>query len=323
MRMKKRLLCIVIVIVMTLGGCQSASEDFLAYKDTEGSLSTAVDNQITEGEFFAKNLAIITDKENTGGDEELTSGASLLVNVTDNKVIYADHVYDKLYPASLTKLMTALIVLQKGEMTDTVTISYNASHITEIGAKTCGFAEGDKISLEALLNSMLIYSGNDAAIAVAEHVGGSVEAFVQMMNEEAVKIGAVHSNFVNPNGLHDDNQYTTAYDLYLVFNELLKFDTFREIVNQASYKAEYTDEDGNAKDKTFTSTNQYLEGEAALDPGFTVIGGKTGTTSMAGNCLILLVKDSNDKEYISIVLKASDKEALYKQMTYLLSKAEE
>jgi D-alanyl-D-alanine carboxypeptidase len=270
MRMKKRLLCIVIVIVMTFSGCRNASEDFLAYKDTEGSLSSAVDNQLTEGEFFAKNLAIITDKENTGGDKELISGASLLVNITDNKVIYADHVYDRLYPASLTKLLTALIVLQKGEMTDTVTISYNASHITEVGAKTCGFKEGDQISLEALLNSMLIYSGNDAAVGVAEHVGGSVEAFVQMMNEEAVKIGAIHSNFINPNGLHDDNQYTTAYDLYLIFNELLKFDTFRAIVNQGSYKAEYTDEDGNAHDKTFTSTNQYLEGEAVLDPGLEV-----------------------------------------------------
>ncbi len=324
MRMKKRFLGMIILIVITLlGGCKNSAEEFLAYQDTLNSPVYSVDNRLTEGDFFAEKLAVVTEEDNTGGDEQLTSGASLLINTTDNRVIYADHVYDRMYPASLTKLLTTLVALRYGELTDLVTISYNASHITEIGAKTCGFEEGEEISLEALLYSMLIYSGNDAAVAVAEHVGGSVEKFAQMMNEEAVKIGAVHSNFVNPNGLHDDNQYTTAYDLYLIFHELLEYDLFRSIINIPSYTAVYSDKDGNAKEKTFTSTNQYLEGEEALDPGLEVIGGKTGTTSKAGNCLILLVQDSDKKEYISVVLKAPDKGTLYSQMTELLSKAEE
>lgn len=321
MCMKKRLLCMTVIISILFGGCQKSSDVLLAF-DNNASVGYSVDDQLTEGDFFAKDLTIVTKDDNTGGDDELTAGASLLVDRTDNRVLYADHVYDKLYPASLTKLLTALVVLKYGELTDMVTISYNASHITEIGAKVCGFEEGDVISLEALLNSMLIYSGNDAAIAIAEHIGGTYDNFIKMMNEEAAKIGAVHSHFINPNGLHDDNQYTTAYDLYLIFNELLQYDTFRSIINTSSYTADYKDENGDAKEKTFDSTIQYMDGEKSLDEGLAVVGGKTGTTSKAGNCLVLLVKDKQDKEYISVILKAPDKETLYSQMTYMLAKAE-
>lgn len=319
--MKKRLLYLAVAALLLLNGCKSSSEEFLNFQETVSSPGYSVDNQLTTGDFFAEDLTIVSEKDNSGGDDQLTSGASLLVDITDNKVIYADHVYDRLYPASLTKLMTALIVLKYGELSDMVTFSYDASHITETGAKLCGFAEGDVISLEALLNSMLIYSGNDAAFAIAEHIGGNIDLFAKMMNDEAAKIGAVHSNFVNPNGLQDDNQYTTAYDLYLIFNELIKFDAFRSIINTASYTADYTDKDGNSKQKTFDTTILYLDGEKEVDPELTVVGGKTGTTSKAGNCLVLLVDDNNGKEYFSVILKASGKENLYSQMTYLLTKA--
>lgn len=311
----------VIIASIAFGGCQNSSDSFLTYQDTALKTDYSIDNQLTQGDFFAKDIAIVSQDDNIGNDTQLTVGASLLINKSDNQVIYADKVYDKLYPASLTKLLTALVVLRNGELTDMVTIGYNATHITEIGAKTCGFEEGDVISLEALLNSMLIYSGNDAAIAIAEHVGGSVEDFVKMMNEEALKIGAVHSNFVNPNGLHDNNQCTTAYDLYLIFNDLLQYDTFRNIINSDSYKAEYSDKDGNDKQKIFETTNLYLENKEDLGTGITVIGGKTGTTSKAGNCLILLSKDDEDNEYISVILKAAGRDELYTQMSYLLSKA--
>lgn len=108
-----------------------------------------------------------------------------------------------------------------------------------MGAKLCGFAEGDKITLKKLLYSFLICSGNDAGIAIAEHISGSVEKFAELMNKEAKSLGCSGSNFVNPHGLHDDNHYTTPYDLYLVFHELLNYDVFMDIINQSSYKAEF------------------------------------------------------------------------------------
>jgi len=319
--MRKTILVYFALAAFTFCGCQNSSNELLAFDEMAVVARDSVNERLTQGEFFAEDIVIIPEADNVGEDELLTAGASLFVNVTDQKIVYADHVYDKLYPASLSKLLTALVVLHYGELTDSVTISYNASHIAESNAKVCGYEEGDIISLEALLNSLLVYSGNDAAIAIAEHVGGSEEAFVEKMNDEARQIGAVHSNFVNSHGLHDDNQYSTAYDLYLIFNELMKFDTFRSIISSDSYIAIYTDKDGNEKQKTFNTTNLYLNGGVEDDLSIEIIGGKTGTTNKAGSCLILLCKDNTGKEYIAQILKATDSDQLYSQMSHLLSKA--
>ncbi|MHB8131644.1 MAG: D-alanyl-D-alanine carboxypeptidase family protein [Mobilitalea sp.] len=318
--MRKTILVYFILAAFAFSGCQNSSDEFLTFDEMAAVTGDSVNERLTQGDFFAEDIAIIPEEDNVGEDELLTAGAFLFVDVTNQKIVYADHVYDKLYPASLSKLLTALVVLRYGELTDNVTISYNASHITEANAKVCGYEEGDIISLETLLNSLLVYSGNDAAIAIADHVGGSEEAFAKIMNEEARQIGAVHSNFVNSHGLHDDNQYSTAYDLYLIFNELMKFDTFRSIISLDSFTAIYTDKDGNEKQKTFNTTNLYLNGGVEDDLSIEIIGGKTGTTNKAGNCLILLCKDNTGKEYIAQILKATDRDQLYSQMSHLLSK---
>lgn len=102
--------------------------------------------------------------------------------------------------------------------------------MTEPGARLCGFKEGDKISVKDLLYGMMVYSGNDAAVALAEHISGSETDFAAEMNQEMVAIGASGTHFVNASGLHDDQHYTTAYDLYLIFHELLKYDDFKELL---------------------------------------------------------------------------------------------
>lgn len=320
--MKNKLLVFLLFACLTFGGCQKTSEELLAYNDENVLNNSAISTEIAESEFFAKNLAIITEEENQGNNSDITSEASLLVNITNNEVVYGNNVYEKLYPASLTKLMTALIVLRYGELSDTVTISYNASHITESGAKLCKFNEGDIISMEVLLNSLLIHSGNDAGIAIAEHIAGTEEDFSKMMNEESLKIGAVDTNFTNSHGLHDDNHYSTAYDLYLIFNQLVQYDTFLSIIDSLTYTAVYSDKDNKEISKTFTSTNLYLNETSEELEGLetlNIIGGKTGTTSKAGNCLILLTKDSNQNAYISLLLKAGNRSELYSQMSHLLS----
>jgi D-alanyl-D-alanine carboxypeptidase len=204
---------------------------------------------------------------------------------------------------------------------DVVTVSYNASHITEYGAKLCGFAEGDQIVLRDLLSSFLVYSGNDAGVAIAEHIAGDVKSFAKLMNKEMKKLGAVQSHFVNPHGLHDKNHYTTAYDLYLVFHALAKNQTFLDIVGQSSYTAHFQSADGTDKTLYFTSTDRYLTGRASAPEGITVLGGKTGTTYDAGSCLILYSQAENDTHYISVVLKADGAESLYVQMNHLLGYA--
>lgn len=321
--MKKKLLCVSLSLLL-LTGCSDSANALLSYSEQDSNAEFDIENvEGTEAaEYFAEDLTVIPDELNHMVEASITATSGLAVNRTDNEVVYANNVYERMYPASLTKLITALVVLKNADLSDTVTVSYKASHITENGAKLCGFKEGDKINLEVLLNSLLVYSGNDAGVAIAEHVGGSVEEFAAMMNETAVSIGAVHSNFVNPHGLHDDNHYTTAYDLYLIFNELLNYDEFVSIINQTSYTANYKNASGESVAKEFTTTNRYLKGTEDAPEDVTVIGGKTGTTSKAGNCLILYSKNIRDKDYISLILHADSGDSLYDQMTFLLEKIE-
>ena len=153
---------------------------------------------------------------------------------------------------------------------------------------------------------------------MAEYIAGSEEKFSERMNEEVRKLGATHSHFVNSHGLHDENHYTTAYDIYLIFNELLNYDEFKAIIDQGSYKAEYTNASGQQVAKIFPNTNQYLIGATNAPEDVTVLGGKTGTTNAAGSCLVLLSTDENGDEYISLVLNAASKADLYNQMNHLL-----
>jgi serine-type D-Ala-D-Ala carboxypeptidase (penicillin-binding protein 5/6) len=317
--MKKKLITIILSLTL-LTGCTKHTEILLPYSET-GDLASSILGSYTSAEesnFFAENLTIIPDEMNHMVDTSISATSALIVNADDNNAIYANNIYERMYPASLTKLITALVVLENANLNDTVTISYNASHITEAGAKLCGFKEGDKVKLEALLNALLVYSGNDAGIAIAEHIAGSEEKFAKMMNETVKKIGAVHSNFVNSHGLHDDNQYTTAYDLYLIFNELVKSEKFVSIINQTNYTVTYEDATKEVQSKDFLTTNRYLKGTEKTPDGLTVIGGKTGTTSKAGNCLVLYSKDDNGKAYISVILQADNGNSLFSQMTRLL-----
>lgn len=317
--MKKRLVAIFLLLVMVLGGCQKSSDQFLSYEDYVRTTKNSLGFNLSETDFFAEDLVVIKDDEYGINDELINSKAAFLCDTSNTTAIYSKNPYEQLYPASLTKLMTALVSLKLGELTDTVTISYNASHIEEPGAKLCGFEEGDTIKLDALLNCLLIYSGNDAAIAVAEHISGSEGEFVKIMNSEAKKLGAVHTNFVNSHGLHDDNHYSTAYDMYLIFNELIKYDSIINIIDQDSYTANYFDKNKNEKDKSFNTTNLYISGKKETPEGIIIHGGKTGVTYKAGNCLILLLNDVNNIQYISVILKADSSDDLYSDMNNLFS----
>lgn len=315
--MKKKIMIAVLSLTF-LTGCSNSKQVLVPYSEADSLAGFDVQAGIETASLFAGDLTIIPDELNHMSDTSITATSALIVNATDDAVVYANNVYERMYPASLTKIITALVVLQKADLNGMVTVSYKASNITESGAKLCGFKEGDTIKLEDLLNSFLIYSGNDAGIAIAEHVAGSEEDFAKLMNEAAKSVGAVHSNFVNSHGLHNDNHYTTAYDLYLIFNELVKYDEFVKIINTTDYSVKYTDSKGQEQTKNFLTTNRYLKDTEKSPEGITVVGGKTGTTSKAGNCLILYSKDSKDKEYISLILQAENGDSLFSQMTRLL-----
>lgn len=321
LEMSRRIMLVVFLLIFMFlfTGCGTDTIELNYYQEEKSKQQSSVlESNIGIGEFTGTDLTVIPS-ESLLEDENLPATASLLINRTDNKVIYADDIYQRMYPASLTKLLTALVTFeQEANLREVVTISHNASNITESGAKLARFKEGDKIDLESLLNIVLVYSANDASIALAEHVLGSEEAFVEEMNKVAKRLGAVHSNFVNSHGLHDDGQYTTAYDMYLIINELLGYEEFVSIINKSSVDAVYKDIEGNSISNEYMNTNRYLLDRAKAPENITVIGGKTGTTSQAGNCLSLYSVDYEGKEYISIVMEARGGDSLYRQMTYLL-----
>jgi D-alanyl-D-alanine carboxypeptidase len=145
-----------------------------------------------------------------------------------------------------------------------------------------------------------------------------MDGFAKMMNKEAKKLMATGTHFVNSNGLHNDDHYTTAYDLYLIFNECIKNDDFVKIIKSKSHTAKVTGSSGAVRSITWEPTNFYATGEAEKPDNVTVIGGKTGTTKLAGNCLVLLTEDENNHPYISIVMNADTKPLLYKDMTAIV-----
>ncbi len=241
----------------------------------------------------------------------------LLFSLSNHKVLYANGIYDKVYPASITKIMTAMLALQSGKLNDTVTITQDNVTL-EDGSQVCGFVAGDQVTLDQLLHCLLVYSGNDAASAIAEYVGGSTENFVQMMNDYAAKLGCTGTHFSNPHGLQDENHYTTPYDIYLMLNEAFTYPEFTEITELPSYTVTYTGSDGTEKSTTLTATDHYLTGEATAPKDVTILGGKTGTTEVAGNCLAILTQNAYGKTFVSIVMGADTKELLYQEMNSLL-----
>lgn len=266
---------------------------------------------------FAGDLCVVS------GDQALDSVTledgqeGLLLNLNDKSVMYAKGAYDKVYPASITKIMTALLAFTNGNMDDVVTISEENVTLEE-GSQRVGFQVGDQVTMDELVHCLLVYSGNDAASAIATHIGGTTENFVSMMNAYAASLGCTGTHFTNPHGLQDENHYTTPYDIYLMLKEALKYPEFTEITQLGSYTTSYKYSDGSDASVVLTATDHYLTGEATAPKGITILGGKTGTTSSAGNCLALLCQNEYGNPFVSIVMGASTKELLYQEMTSLL-----
>ena len=290
-----------------------------AFDSSEVFTNTLASKENMRTKSFAQKLCV-----SAKGDVDRIINATLedgqkglLFNLSNHKVLYAKGIYDRVYPASITKIMTAMLALQSGKLEDTVTITQENVTLEE-GSQVCGFVAGDQVTLDQLLHCLLVYSGNDAASAIAEYVGGTTENFVQMMNSYAASLGCTGTHFTNPHGLQDENHYTTPYDIYLMLNEAIKYQEFTEITQLSSYTVDYTGADGSALSTTLPATDHYLTGEANPPKDVTILGGKTGTTDSAGNCLAILTQNAYGKPFVSIVMGASSKDLLYQEMNSLL-----
>lgn len=275
---------------------------------------------------FAEELCVIESDIKMDGyipDKSLTSIG--LFHTNSQQVSCAKRLFRRIYPASTTKIMTAYVALKYGNLDDKVTVTKSALTFSDPEAMISGLKEGETVTLHDLLYGLLLVSGNDCGNAIAEHISGSQEAFADLMNQEALLLGATNTHFCNAHGLHDKDHYTTGYDLYLMFQACLKDQRFIDIISSESYTvdiesytSELQSEEKIVRQLYWKPTNFYSLGLIQDPEGTTIIGGKTGTTNEAGCCVVLYGIDSDDEPFISVTMGASDRDILYENTTSLI-----
>ncbi|WP_139905295.1 D-alanyl-D-alanine carboxypeptidase family protein [Clostridium thermarum] len=244
---------------------------------------------------------------------EINGLSAITLDYETGEIIYAKNIDEKRYPASTTKLMTSLLLAENKQKSDIITYTESAYKQPEYALRTniyFNLKVGDTFTAEDTMKALLLFSANDAAYMVADNVGGNVENFIKMMNDKAKAIGMNNSNFVTANGLHDDNHYTTAYDLALLGRAAMENPWVRETA-------------GTKKDMiTLLTTGQpaYVENRNKLVGVNGNIGGKTGYTSLAGKCLVS-VYERDGRKIVGVVMKAAydaEDTMMYKDMEAII-----
>ena len=232
---------------------------------------------------------------------DIYSDTGVLMEAATGEVLYDKGMNEKRYPASVTKIMTALLALENVDLDEEVVFT-NSSLEGMYEGTNIGMQEGEVLTMEQSLQVLLIKSANEVANQIAEHVGGSQEGFATMMNNRAAELGCANTHFVNASGMPDTRHYTTAYDMALIFREAIKNEKFRELISTLNYTLEPTNK--NPEVRSFSNAHAvFVPNVAEHYEG--CIGGKTGVTQVAGSTLVTGAT-RNGVTYIAVVLRAAD-----------------
>ena len=240
------------------------------------------------------------------GDWEIAAKAALLIDPDTEEILYARNIHERLYPASLTKIMTCLLVLEaidSGKLTRETVLTASEAAVTSIppDGSNAGIKVGEELTVDSLLYCIMLSSANEGCNILAEAVSGSIDGFVEQMNQKAAALGCTDTNFVNTNGLPDSNHYTTAWDLYLITKEARTHPDFMPLVGTIFYEVPAT----NLSDPRKLYTTNYLISSYRTS-GYIYKGAegiKTGSTSAAGYCLVASASRSG-RSLLSVVLGA-------------------
>lgn len=256
-------------------------------------------------------LLLTTYNISFGADLDLSGESAILIDGDSGQILFEKNSHEKLYPASTTKIMTGILALELGNMNDTVVIDDEIVQLTD--GSHIALEPGERVNFEDLLYGVMVQSANDAALAIAKHVGGDIDKFVGLMNDKAKEIGAMDTHFVNPNGLPHDDHVTTAYDLSLIGQYAMKNPEFRQIVGNWNYQIPTS----NKKDEVrhLNSNNRLLYSSRKIDVNGQIkpikyegaTGMKTGYTVAAQNCLVASATRGN-QNLIAVILKANGRE---------------
>ena len=249
---------------------------------------------------FIIQTTFVYGTNDNSDDLNIYSDAAILIDSKTGTILYSKASEEEMYPASTTKILTAILALEKCNLDDIVTVSKSAISSIPSGYSSAYLSEGEKISVNDLITVFLVHSANDAGYVLAEHISGSIEEFAKLMNEKALEIGCKHTHFTNPSGIHNENHYTTAYDLALIARYCMQNSKFRNIVSMKTCTINATNKFGirkytNTNDLINPSSKYYLE---------ECVGIKTGYTAQAKNCLISACA-KNNLGLICVVLGAN------------------
>lgn len=290
---------------------------------SEDKIDLLVDEKLQNVE----SLDLCMDETSIAMDDQTNSQLfedcyyAILIDDTSKEVLASKNPYKRIYPASMTKLMTAMVVcdqIEEGKISldDEVTISKNY-YLSTPGAGNCDFSPGYRISVKNLLYGLLIDSNNFYAIILAELCAGDEAEFCRMMNEKAKELGATGTNYSNSHGLDDPNHYTTPYDTYLITKAANEYEIIRDIDSLSTYSYVYYDNYNNPVEKDIESTNLFFTDKFSLPANVTMQSWKTGTTKGAGNCLSMFVQ-KDGKEYYVLAAAGDSKTVLYDAMVRLI-----
>lgn len=245
---------------------------------------------------------------------KITSAAAIVMEASTGSILYNKAAYDSFYPASTTKLMTSLLAIEQCPLSDIITCSYDSVHGIDKDSSRIGLAVGESIDMENALYAILLASANEVSYAVAEHIGTTPDRFVDMMNKRAEELGCVNTHFSNPHGLDDPEHYSCPYDLALIAKKAIEYTTFRRISGSYYHRIPETNKNV-ARD--IGNTHQIIRKRIACEG---VFAGKTGSTSLAGNCLVTCA-ERDGMTLICVIMKAPDSTTVYDDTIALLDYA--
>lgn len=243
---------------------------------------------------------------------KVTAESAIIMDASSGVILYEKNSKEAKYPASITKILTTLIAIENSSLSDTVTFSRDAVFGVDLDSSRIGIDVGEKLSMEDCLYGIMLASANEVSYAVAEHVGGTMEAFVELMNKKVAELGCVNTNFMNPHGLQNENHYTCAYDMALIAQEAIKNTTFKKITGTRSYVIDPTNIQKEAR--PLANHHKFIKRDI-LYPG--AIGGKTGYTSSAKYTLVTYA-ERNDMQLICVVMGSDSVASEYTDTSSLL-----
>lgn len=289
----KRLLSFIIIFIITI--CLLPTHTAYAEEaDTTLESDETIDDSSSEGD----------TSDNSTSDSGIpvpSSESAIVIDAKSGQILYEKNAHTKMYPASITKIMTAYLALENGDLNSKITMSEDAVWGIERGSSHIALDVGEQITLEDALYAVLLVSANEAAWGVAEHIGGSLKGFTDMMNTKAAELGCENTHFVNANGLHDDGHYTTAYDMALIAKAALTNEKFMEITSSTYHKIPPTNK--NSEQRDLWQDNKLINPDSEYYYEYCQ-GGKTGYTDQAGGTLVTWAQKDN-MQLICVTLNGS------------------